>query len=130
MSDRYPFELTYEDVGDRVRILTLRGEADRFHTDAVTRAIDDVRAEDRDVIVDLSAAAYLDSTMLSALVAASEQGRRRARPLIVLCESPRLRRSLQLKGLETILRLADTREQALELVAGGGGEAPPVDRNA
>jgi anti-sigma B factor antagonist len=102
----------------------LRGEADRFHTEEVTRAIDDARTADRDVIVDLSGVAYLDSTMLSALVAASEQGRRRARPLVVLCESPRLRRSLQLKGLETILQMAETREQALEFAQqGGGGES-------
>jgi anti-anti-sigma factor len=123
------FDLTPEDVGD-ARILVISGEADRFRTDAVGGAIDAARKEDREVIVDLSSATYLDSSMLSCLVAASEQGRRRAERLVILCETPRLRRSLQLKGLETILQLAETRAQALELVAGGGEETPPVPEEA
>jgi anti-sigma B factor antagonist len=122
MADPNSFELTTEDVGDTVRIVSLRGEADRFKADEVSKALEDVRGSGRHAIVDLSAVVYLDSSMLSALVAASEQGRRRSRPLVILCETPRLRRSLQLKGLETILLLAETREQALELAA---GEAAP-----
>ena len=111
------FGLTTEDVGDDVQIVSLSGEADRFRTDAVGEAIDAARASGRTPIVDMSAVIYLDSSMIAALVAAGERGRRRDGALVVLCTAARLRRSLELKGLETILHLAESREQALELAS-------------
>jgi anti-sigma B factor antagonist len=119
MSQQDNFELTREDVTDRVSLLVLSGDADRFRTDAVSEAIEQVRSDDRDTILDVSAATYLDSSMLAALVAASEQGRRHNSPLVIVCQNERLRRSLQLKGLEAILELADDRDHALELIASG-----------
>ena len=113
------FELIREDLTDRVSLLTVRGEADRFRTDAVSAAIEQVRSDDRDTILDVSAATYLDSSMLAALVSASEQGRRHNSPLVIVCQNERLRRSLQLKGLEAILQLADDRDHALELIVAG-----------
>src|SRR3712207_6918304 len=37
--------------------------------------------------------------------------------LVIACANARLRRSLELKGLQSILTLADSREHALELMA-------------
>ena len=128
MPDSRSFELTPEDVGSRVRVLAVRGEADRFGTEALSSAVDDARADGRGVIIDLSEASYLDSSMLATLVAASEQGRKRSEPLVILCETPRLRRSLELKGLHGILQLAESREQALELAdAPSDGRPAPRD---
>jgi anti-anti-sigma factor len=117
MPEPHKFELSRDDVADGVSLLVVSGEADRFRTDAVSEAIDQVRADDRDTILDISAATYLDSSMLATLVAASEQGRRHNSPLVIVCQNERLRRSLQLKGLEAILELADDRAHALELIA-------------
>ena len=114
------FELTPRDVGDAVRILVARGDADRFRTDEMAAAIESARRDGRNVVIDLSEVSYLDSSMLATLVAASEHGRRRAETLVVLCKTPRLRRSLELKGLEAILHLAATREEALKVLSGGG----------
>jgi anti-anti-sigma factor len=93
----------------------------------VSRAIEDARRADRDVVVDLSQATYLDSSMLAALVGASERDRRRSEALVVLVETPRLRRSFEVKGLQTILQVAGSREQALELVT---RHAEPPDHQA
>jgi anti-sigma B factor antagonist len=122
MQEPDAFDLRREDLTERVSLLVASGEADRFHTDAVSEAIEKVRSDDRDAILDVSAATYLDSSMLAALVAASEQGRRHNSPLVIVCQNDRLRRSLQLKGLEAILELADDRDHALELIA---AERPP-----
>jgi anti-sigma B factor antagonist len=121
MPDPSSFQIEPEDVGPRVRILTVQGEADRFGTDAVSSAVDDARADGRGVIIDLSEATYLDSSMLATLVAVSEQGRRDNSPLVILCGAARLRRSLELKGLQSILSLANSREHALELVTASDG---------
>lgn len=125
MPDSRSFQIIPEDIGSGVRLLAVEGEADRFGTDAVAAAVDEARAAGRGVIIDLSQASYLDSSMLAALVSASERGRRHDEPLVILCETPRLRRSLELKGLQAILRLADTREQALELIASPAHGGPP-----
>jgi anti-anti-sigma regulatory factor len=58
--------------------------------------------------------------MIAALVGVTEQGRRRGERIVVICASERLRRSLQVKGLEPILRLAETREGAIEQIAARG----------
>jgi anti-anti-sigma factor len=124
MPDSRSFHLHPEDVGSRVRILGVHGEADRFRTDALSAAVAEARDAGLGVIIDLSHATYLDSSMLATLVSASEQWRRRSQPLVILCEPTRLRRSLELKGLETILTLAVSREQALELVELPGAARP------
>jgi anti-anti-sigma factor len=116
MAGSRSFQIDPEDVGPNVRILAVHGEADRFATDAVTEAVQSARDDGRGTIIDLNHTSYLDSSMLAALVAESELGRRSALPVVILCEASRLRRSLELKGLQTILTLADSREHALELV--------------
>jgi anti-anti-sigma factor len=118
MGEPQSFELTREDLADGVSVLALRGDTDRPCQEAVGAAIESARCEGRDVIVDLTAASHLDSPMVATLVAANEQGRRRGESVVVVCASERVRRSLQLKGLEPILPIAGTREGAIELIAG------------
>jgi anti-sigma B factor antagonist len=117
MGEPQSFELTREDLAGGVSVLALRGDTDRPCQEAVCAAIESARCEGRDVIVDLTAASHLDSPMVAALVAATEQGRRRGEAVVVVCASERVRRSLQLKGLEPILPIAGTREGAIELIA-------------
>jgi anti-anti-sigma factor len=114
--DRSSFELTEEDVGDGVRVVVLRGDADRFHAAAVTEAIAGARADGRAVVVDMAQTTFMDSSMLAALVAASEGRRVPAGSLALVVGPPRLRRSLGVKGLGAILTVADSREKAVELV--------------
>jgi anti-anti-sigma factor len=120
MGEPQSFQLTREDIADGVSVLALQGDADKPCSEAVRAAIESARCEGRDVIVDLTSATYLDSPMVATLVGATEEGRRRGEPVVVVCTSERLRRSLQLKGLEPILRLACTREGAIELIADAG----------
>jgi anti-sigma B factor antagonist len=120
MGDPQSFQLTREDIAGGVTVLAVSGDADRFRTEAVTSAIESARREARDVIVDLTPATYIDSSMIAALVGVTEQGRRRGERIVVICASERLRRSLQVKGLEPILRLAETREGAIEQIAARG----------
>ena len=117
MPERDSFQLTREELSERVGLLVLTGEADRFRVDQVCDSIDQVRGDDREVVVDLSGVTYMDSSMLAALVAASEHSRRRGKPLVIVCENTRLRRSLELKGLENVLQLADDHDQALALLS-------------
>jgi anti-sigma B factor antagonist len=113
MPDRESFQLSREDVTDRVSVIALCGDADRFAAQAVAQAIEQVRSEGREVVVDLAKTTYLDSTMLAALVVGSDQSRRRNAHLMVVCAEGALRRSLQLKGVSSVLTIAGTRDEAL-----------------
>ena len=64
--------------------------------------------------------------MLATLVAASEQGRKEGKPVVIHCEASRLRRSLELKGLQSIIELADSREDAIARLSAGGPEPEPA----
>jgi anti-anti-sigma factor len=119
MGEPQSFQLTREDIADGVSVLALSGEADHPCSEAVCAEIESARCEGRDVIVDLTAANHVDPPMVAALVGATEEGRRRGEPALIVCAGEGVRRSLQLKGLEPILRVAGTREGAIELLAGG-----------
>jgi len=123
--DEGPFELIEEDVGESVRVIALRGDADRFRAETVSRAIQGAWGDGRTVVVDMSDTAFMDSSMLAALVAASDQARRRPESLVLVVRAARLKRSLEVKGLGGILTVADSREQALEIVERGGDETVP-----
>jgi anti-sigma B factor antagonist len=124
--ERDSFELTTEDVGDAVRIVALRGDADRFRVEGVARAIRAAREEGRTVVVDLAATTFMDSSMLGTLVAASDDTRRGGGELVLIVETPRLRRSLEVKGLGGILTVVDSRAHALDLIQGeSAGDSMP-----
>ncbi len=111
-------------MGESVRVIGLRGDADRFRAETVTRAIQRAWADGRTVVVDMSDTEFMDSSMLAALVAASDQARRRAESVVLVVRARRLKRSLEVKGLSGLLVVAESREQALELVeAARGGDA-------
>jgi anti-sigma B factor antagonist len=118
------FELTTEDVSDAIRIVALRGDADRYRAEAVRRTIQGARADRRAVVVDMAETTFMDSSMLATLVAASDDSRRRGGQLVLVVQTPRLRRSLEVKGLSGILAVASSRTEALELLAAEGGESP------
>jgi anti-anti-sigma factor len=117
------FELTTEDVGDTIRIVAVRGDADRFRAEAVTRAIERARSDECAVIVDMAETTFMDSSMLATLVAASDDSRRHGGMLVLVVATPRLRRSLEVKGLTGILTVAGSRTDALDLLAAEGGES-------
>ena len=128
MTPPEPFQLVREDAADPITFVVLSGDADRFRADEVGTAIAAARDDGRTVAVEISGATFMDSSMISTLVAASEQARRRGERFVIVCANQRLRRSLQLKGLETILDVVDDRDEAVSLI--GGDDAPPGDRGA
>jgi anti-sigma B factor antagonist len=117
VADRGSFELTGEDVGDVVRVVAMRGDADRFQAERVSRAIHAARDEGRSVVVDMAQTTFMDSSMLAALVAASDPDAHQSTRVVLIVATPRLRRSLEVKGLGGILTVSDSRENALGLLA-------------
>jgi anti-sigma B factor antagonist len=89
---------------DRAHVVSVTGELDLHGAAALRDALAPlVAGSDGDVIVDLDAIAFMDSTALGVLVAATKRLRRQGRELVVATDDPRLRRLLEITGLLRML---------------------------
>jgi anti-anti-sigma factor len=107
------FKCEAEWIGDSSAVITVVGEVD-LHTSAKLQdALDEVRERDitDHLMVDLSACTFLDSTGLGMLVKAQQQAES---PLHVVVTEPQVRKALTVTALDSVFRLHDTREDALE----------------
>ena len=98
------------DGGDR--IVAARGELD-LHTapqlaSALTPAID---AGDR-VIVDLTGVTFIDSSGVGVLVTALERARPTGTTLVVVAPHPRVRKVFEITGLDGLLPVHDSLDDA------------------
>lgn len=88
--------------GDRIRI-ALDGELDLSNAEAVEAPLLEALGSNRDVVIDLSKLEFIDSTGISLLVMAiriKESGLS-----FIPCDSPEVRRVLNLTGLDERMRL-------------------------
>jgi anti-sigma B factor antagonist len=110
---RIRVETTPEDAA----IVTAEGELDAYAAPELTACFANVSV-DRDVVVDLSAVSFLDSTALGIVVRTIRKvGERGAHVRLVLPETS-ARRIFEITMLDQVLPLAATREDALaELTA-------------
>jgi anti-anti-sigma factor len=95
-------------------------------TNRIRNALDD---GSRSLCLDLSGVTHLDSSGLSALIAANHDVAKLPGGKLALVLDPvRLRRIFQLRGLEALFLIADTREEALAALRDPGQPAvrPPA----
>jgi anti-sigma B factor antagonist len=99
--------------GDR-SVLAARGEVDVFTAPtldgAITAELDQERA---DLVVDLTAVSFLDSTGLGVLVKGLKGAREAGGTLDLVVASERIRRIFEITGLDASIRIFDTIEEAL-----------------
>ena len=107
---------TAVDVRDGVPVLTLHGEHDLSNDEVLRDGLAIALAAGSALVVDLSDASFIDSSVLHALAGASSPGRG---TIVVVC--PRAdgltRRLLSIAGLHDVVRIAETMEEALGLAA-------------
>jgi anti-anti-sigma factor len=101
---------------DGVLLLRLEGELDvattpRFRTE-VERGLE---AGKQAVVIDMEEVTFMDSSMLKELLRAHSELSPRGGVLVLAAVHPTVRRLLELTRTSELLRLADTREEALAL---------------
>ncbi len=103
-----------DDGGEGVAVLEFTGELDLAMHEPLRALVDAVVAEvPRLVVADLTAAEFMDSTMLRELLRAhSALGEAGSRLVIAGPQAP-VRRLLELTGTDDLLTVVETREQAL-----------------
>ena len=95
-------------------MVTAAGELDVHTAPALQAELDPLsRTPGAGVVVDLSAVGFIDSTGLGVLVTALKHIRESAGTLDVVVASPRVLKVFVLTGLDVVIPLHETLEQAL-----------------
>jgi anti-sigma B factor antagonist len=110
-------------------VIEARGEVDISNVAELTRRILHVLAEGETAIVlDLAGVTHLDSSGLSAVISAHQQVTEESGgKLALVLDQKHLRRTFELRGLDRVFVICDSREQALESLRDPGQPAvtPP-----
>lgn len=102
-----------------ISLVRLVGEHDLSTQEQISGAIDTALQGDRDVVVDLGSASFIDSSTLQALVAGSRKAAEAGRRLIlVIGEERAVVQVFELTGLLDSFDFADSAESAIARLSG------------
>jgi anti-sigma B factor antagonist len=108
------FEITEDVAQGDVRVFRVAGDVDFGVAPQLKRRITSrIEAGDRQVVVDLSAAGFVDSTAIGVLVGALRRLSDQGGSLAVVCDNENVRNIFETVGLENVIPLHSTHEDAL-----------------
>ena len=102
---------------DDVVALSLEGEFDMANVSSLVERIDRALLRDKHLIIDLSQATFIDSSVIHALVRASKAAHGRKRGVVLqLGTAEIVARLLEVTGIERVLPRAHTRSEAVQMI--------------
>jgi anti-anti-sigma factor len=104
--------------------LVLRGEHDVYTVPDVRERLGELHRLELYVIIDLSQTAFLDSSVLGALLGATETARAQSRDVVIVLGDPptqAVARIFEVTGLGDVLATRSTRDEAHTLFGAAGG---------
>ena len=106
-------------VAQHVWVVVLRGEHDLATAAAVRGAIDEVFAEGSRVVLDLSDATFIDSTMVATVIVEHSHARHEANDEFVVVAPPDspARHLFDLTGVDQVVNVYENRQTALAAVS-------------
>jgi anti-anti-sigma factor len=116
MSDTLSFQPTIEVRSPQAgaALVILGGEHDLYSADRLQQTLDDLMFGNEHLIVDLSSAEFIDSTIVGVLVRATKEADGRDRKFtVVLGTADVVERILDITGVLVLLNVVPTVEQAL-----------------
>jgi anti-anti-sigma factor len=113
-----PAAFEVESIAEDVELVAVNGELDLSNAFELRRRVEAaLRSRGSAVVVDLSGLTHMDSTGLAALIDAHQAVQERRGRLALVVGSEPVRRTIEVRGLDRLFRIAATREQALEALA-------------
>jgi anti-sigma B factor antagonist len=113
-------------AGD-VIVITIEGEHDIYTAPTLRERLDEALTSGDGVVVDLTAATFVDSSILGALLDARRQAQERTRGFVVALGpdmEPGVQRILDITGLIPVLPVLGSRQEAIAAIRDGAGGAP------
>jgi hypothetical protein len=104
--------VTIEPLAEAVWVVSLVGEHDLATAPEVRQAIDQAAAEGGRVVIDLTQATFIDSTIIGAIVAVPGE------PMVITAEGSHPRHALRLVHADRAVRFVDSRADALRAIDG------------
>ena len=113
------FSLKVEQAeGDAPPVLVVRGELDLYTSPEFNQRLNELAdSEDHDLVVDLGGSSFVDSSACRALLRAARRLEEHGARLAVVNRDPDIARIFSVMGLEAFLVVAQSREDALSLLA-------------
>lgn len=122
-----PGVVRLETVTDSITALALEGECDIATAPDVDEHVGQVLAQGKHLVIDVSGATFIDSSIVRALFAADDLAKARGRVFVMQVDGmARVNRTLALTGADTSLPTAASRAEAIDLVTARAGD--PVSR--
>jgi anti-sigma B factor antagonist len=110
------FRLTTAEIGSDEVVLALQGDVDLYTAPELkAELIRLIEVGTTRIIVDLTAATFIDSTTLGVLLGALKRLRPAGGELSIVCPDPNIRKIFQITLLDRVFSIYETRENALEL---------------
>jgi anti-sigma B factor antagonist len=120
-----PYRIADRQLYPDVVVIELAGEADLMAAPELRRHVD--RAINRgatSLILDLSETTFIDSTTLGILVSALKRLRPGGGRVAVQCPDPNIRRVFAITGVDRMLPVAGTRDEALASLDRSASKSP------
>ena len=115
------FSASDEQVDETTHVVAVHGEIDIFTApefkERITGAID---AGCDLVVVDLGGTTFIDSSSLGVLISAHRRLSGRDGRLVIACDVPAVLNTFKITGLDAVLEITGSRDEALALRDGGG----------
>jgi anti-sigma B factor antagonist len=93
-------------------VVEVHGELDLRTSPALSRRLLEASGGDGAVVVDLSRTTFIDSTTLGVLLGTARRMARHGAPLVVVAGHEHIRRVIELTGLDRVLTVVRSLEQA------------------
>ena len=118
--------ITLDDVHGDVLVVVVNGEHDIYTAPSLRERLEQGLGAERGLVVDLSGATFLDSSILGALLEARRQAHEKGLGFVVcLAEDPEpgVQRILEITGLVPVFPVVRGRDEALEAARSAPADA-------
>jgi anti-sigma B factor antagonist len=113
-------QIDVEHLSETTGVVSLRGEHDVYTVPALRERLGELHERELFVIIDLSQTAFLDSSVLGALLGATETAREQGKGVAIVLGDPptqAVARIFEVTGLADVLPTRATRDEAHVLFA-------------
>ena len=107
-----------EPLGEAARLVAVEGDLDIANSPELRTRVGRALADGiQKLVIDLAAVDHLDSTALAALIEAHQRTSERRGRMVLVVATDNVRRTIEMRGLDRVFTLADSREQAIAAAA-------------
>ena len=117
------FDITDRKIDDDTHVVAVRGEIDLFTAPEFKQRMSaPIDAGRSNVIVDLTATTFIDSSSLGVLIGAHRRLKLRGGSLVVVCDNDAIVKTFKITGLDGVFTLVRSLDDALDgdAVSAGG----------